>query len=352
MTVHEIASMLQGEVVGNGHVEILRVAKIEEAEAGDLTFLANPQYEKYLRQTNASAVLVSLDLDLQAYRDHVATSFIRVRDPYLGFLLALKKLTPTVDPFPVGIHPSAIVATSARLGADVGIGPLVSIGDGVEIGDNTKIAAGCVIARDARIGRDGLLYPNVTVYHQCRIGDRVIVHSGTVIGSDGFGQAPRPDGTYEKIPQLGIVVVEDDVEIGANCTIDRATLGETLIKRGVKLDNLIHIAHNVVVGENTVMAAQVGVSGSTKIGKNSIIAGQVGIVGHIEIAERSVILGQSGVSKSITEPGKTYFGYPAKEQRKAQRIEVSLRRLPEMMQELEELKKRVEMLTSELQKKA
>ncbi len=352
MTVHEIAGMLQGEVVGDGNVEICRVAKIEEAGEGDLTFLANPKYEKYLRQTKASAVLVSRELDLQSYRGDDVPSFIRVRDPYVGFLLTLKKLTPTIDPFPTGIHPSAIVSPSARLGANVGIGPLVSIGDGVEIGENTKIAAGCVIARDARIGGDCLFYPNVTIYHQCRVGDRVIVHSGTVIGSDGFGQAPQPDGTYEKIPQLGIVVVEDDVEIGANCTIDRATLGETLIRRGVKLDNLIHIAHNVVVGENTVMAAQVGVSGSTKIGKNSIIAGQVGIVGHIEIAERSVILAQSGVSKSLTKPGKTYFGYPAKEQRKAQRIEVALRRLPEMMQELEDLKKRVETLIRELQKKA
>ncbi len=219
------------------------------------------------------------------------------------------------------------------------------------VGDNTRIAPGCVIGQLARIGKDCLLHANVSIGHQCVIGHRVILHAGVVIGSDGFGFAPKPDGTYEKIPQLGIVVVEDDVEIGANCTIDRATLGETVLKRGTKLDNLIQIGHNVVVGENTVMAAQVGISGSTKIGKNVMIGGQVGTAGHIEIADRSIILGQSGVSKSLKEPGKSYFGTPAKDQRKAQRMEIALRNLPELMETVKELQKKVEALTKAIEKK-
>jgi UDP-3-O-[3-hydroxymyristoyl] glucosamine N-acyltransferase len=192
----------------------------------------------------------------------------------------------------------------------------------------------------------------VTVGHNCRIGSRVIIHSGVVIGSDGFGFAPKPDGSYEKIPQLGIVVVEDDVEIGANCTIDRATLGETVLKKGVKLDNLIQIAHNVVVGEHTVMASQSGISGSAKVGKHVVIAGQVGIAGHLEIADRSIILGQSGVSKSLKEPGKTYFGTPVKEHRKAQRMEVAFRGLPELVETVKELQRKVETLTKAIEKKS
>lgn len=351
MTIHEIAAFLQGEVVGNGNVEILRVAKIEEARPGDLTFLANPKYQKYLGVTRASAVLVSSDLEEAGPRNGSSPALIRVQDPYLAFLRVVKKITPVLDPFPTSIHPTAVVASSATLGANVGLGAHVVVGENVTIGDNTRIAPGCVIGQQARIGKDCLLYANVSVGHQCVIGHRVIVQAGVVIGSDGFGFAPKKDGTYEKIPQLGIVVVEDDVEIGANCTIDRATLGETVLKRGSKLDNLIQIGHNVVVGENTVMAAQVGISGSTKIGKNVMIGGQVGTAGHIEIADRSIILGQSGVSKSLKEPGKSYFGTPAKDQRKAQRIEVALRNLPELMETVKELQKKVEVLTKAIEKK-
>lgn len=351
MTIHEIAALVQGEIVGDGSVEIARVAKIEEARSGDLTFLANPKYEKYLAGTKASAVLVSAKLNVGAYRNGPQPVFIKVSDPYFAFLVVLKKLTPVVDPFPVGIHPTAVVALSATLGKNVALGPHVVVGNNVVIGDNTRISSGCVIGDQAVIGSDSFFYPNVTLYHQCKVGSRVIIHAGVVIGSDGFGFAPKPDGTYEKIPQLGIVVIEDDVEIGSNCSIDRATLGETLIKRGVKLDNLIHIAHNVVIGEDTVIAAQVGISGSAKIGNNSIIAGQVGIVGHIEIAERTTILAQSGISKSLKEPGKTYFGTPVKEHRKAQRIEVATRSLPDLLKEVQELQRKVEHLEKKLEGK-
>ncbi|MBI3788084.1 MAG: UDP-3-O-(3-hydroxymyristoyl)glucosamine N-acyltransferase [Ignavibacteriales bacterium] len=351
MTLREIATFLHGELVGDGSVEITRVAKIEEARPGELTFLANPKYEKYLAGTKASAVLVSTKLELRQYGNGSSPAFIKVQDPYVGFLQILKILTPTIDPFPKGVHPSAVIAKSATLGKNVAIGANAVVGEKVIVGDNTKISHGCVIGDHAVIGNDCLLYPNVTMYHQCKVGNRVTIHSGTVIGSDGFGFAPKPDGTYEKIPQLGIVLIEDDVEIGSNCSIDRATLGETTIRHGVKLDNLIQIAHNVVIGENTVIASQTGISGSTKIGKNSIIAGQVGIVGHIEIAEKSTILAQSGIPKSLTEPGKTYFGYPAKEHLKALRIEAIIRSLPELVNELRELQQKVEALAKKFQEK-
>lgn len=292
-------------------------------------------------------MLISRKLDLTKYKIRSSLVLIRVDDPYMAFLLVLKRLTPFVDPFYSGIHSSAIVPATAKLGNNVSLGPYVVIGEEATVGDNTKIAAGCIVGKKVQIGMGCLLYPNVVVYHQCRIGDRTIIHAGAVIGSDGFGFAPRSDGTYEKIPQVGIVVVGDDVEIGANTTIDRATLGETHIHNGVKIDNLVQVAHNVVIGENTGIAAQTGISGSTKIGKNCMLAGQVGIAGHLEIADRTVILAQSGIPHTIEEPGKTYFGYPADEARKAQRVYAAMKMLPDMIREFTALKSKVE----ELQRK-
>ncbi|MBU2472094.1 MAG: UDP-3-O-(3-hydroxymyristoyl)glucosamine N-acyltransferase, partial [Bacteroidetes bacterium] len=228
------------------------------------------------------------------------------------------------------------------------IGAYVVIGENCSIGANTTIWHGTVISDDVEIRCDTLIYPNVSIRELSKIGNRVIIHSGTVVGSDGFGFAPKPDGTYEKIPQRGKVVIEDDVEIGSNCSIDRATLGETRIKRGAKLDNLIQIAHNVVIGENTVIAAQTGISGSTKIGDNCILAGQVGIVGHIKIANRTTIAGQSGISKSITQEGKTYFGLIALEISEARRVMVAQRQLPELINEIQALKKRISELEQKL----
>jgi len=352
MTVADIAEWLQGDLVGDGSTEILRVAKIEEAGRQELTFLANPRYARYVETTEASAILVSRSFSHLEVKAPGTLAFIKVDDPYVAFLQVLRRLTPSIDPFGKGIHATAVVSSTATLGKNVDLGAYVVVADGAHIGDNTRIGEGCIIGAKSEIGRDCRLFPNVTVYHQCRLGNRVSVHSGTVIGSDGFGFAPKSDGTYEKIPQLGIVVIEDDVEIGSNCSIDRATMGETLIKKGVKLDNLIQVAHNVVIGENTVIAAQTGISGSTKLGKNMMVAGQVGFAGHIEIADRTVIMAQSGIPKSIREEGKTFFGYPAKERGKAIRIEALLRSLPDLAREVQSLKQQMESLLKKLDSKS
>ena len=349
MTTREIATFVGGELSGDQGVEILRVAKIEESGPGDLTFLANPKYEKFVASTKASAILVSSAFDAWRVTLPQGLVLIKVADPYIAFLQVLKRITPMPDPFPRGVHPTASVAPSAVVGANVSLGAHVAVGERALIGSGSKIAPGCAIGNGVTIGENCTLYPNVTIYHGCRIGKNVIIQAGSVLGSDGFGFAPRPDGSYEKIPQMGIVVIDDDVEIGANCTIDRATLGQTHVKKGVKLDNMVHIAHNVVIGENTVIAAQTGISGSTKVGNNVIIAGQVGIVGHIEIADRTVLMAKTGVSKS-TEPGVTYWSTPAKEHKRALKIEVILRSLPELAGDVENLKKAVEVLRDRLAK--
>ena len=351
MNLRDIAVLVQGELVGNGETEIIDVMKIEEAVEGTITFLANPRYQKFLESTHASAVIIPNSVDVVAIRREKPLAFVKVSDPYLSFLRLLVHFHPPVPPLAPGIHPTAIISHSAVVGKDIAIGAYVVIGERCRIGDGSVILHGTVIGDDVHVGAQSLFYANVSVREGCRIGDRVIIHSGAVVGSDGFGFAPRPDGTYEKIPQMGIVVIEDDVEIGANCTLDRATMGETRIKRGAKLDNLIQVAHNVIVGENTVMAAQSGISGSTKIGKNSMIGGQVGFTGHLDIAERTFVGAQSGVAKSIPEPGKSYLGSPAKEKMTAARIESALRSLPETLRLIAELEKRIAVLEEELKKK-
>jgi UDP-3-O-[3-hydroxymyristoyl] glucosamine N-acyltransferase len=348
----DIADLLHGRVIGDPDIEIFHVAKIEEAGSGDITFLANPKYEKYLSTTKASAVVVSGNLDDKKLNGRERPiAFIKVDDPYVSFLQLLKTLEPAEDFSFAGVHPTAVVAASAILGTNVAIGACAVVGERVRIDENSKISHGSVIGDDVVIGSDVRIYPNVTVREKCRIGDRVIIHSGAVIGSDGFGFAPDKDGAYIKIPQVGTVVIEDDVEIGANCTIDRATMGETLIERGVKLDNLVHVAHNVVIGEGTMIAAQAGIAGSTKVGKRVLMGGQVGIIGHVEIADNVSIIAQSGVSKSLTKPGATYFGAPAKEQRVAFRIEAALRHLPELLDEVKCLREKIEGLEKHLKNK-
>ena len=344
MTIREIAEWLGGDIAGgtlDGQPEVDHVAKIEEAMPGSLTFLANPKYEKYLGTTNATAVLISRKHDLSKIEGRASVVFIRVDDPYVAFLHVLKRLTPTIDPFLSGIHSTAVISKNALLGKNVSVGAYAVIGENAVVGSNTKIGEGCIIGMQTQIGADCILYPNVVLYHQCILGNNIILHSGAVIGSDGFGFAPKPDGTYEKIPQLGIVVIEDDVEIGANTTVDRAVMGDTRIHRGVKIDNLVQIAHNVVIGEDTVIAAQTGISGSTKIGKHCMIGGQVGITGHIEIADHTVIMAQSGVHDNIKEPGKSFFGSPVDEARKAQRAFIAIKMLPDMLREFTSLKKKV-----------
>lgn len=351
MTVQEIATWLHGVVVGNGTIRIERVAKIEEADHQSISFLANPKYERYLETTQAAAVLVSKKMQNAKLPQRESLAFIKVDDPYVAFLQVHKRFTPSVDPFPSGVHPSALIAESATIGKSVCIGANAVIGHDVVVGENSKVSHGCVLGTGVSLGSDCQIFPNVTIYHQCRIGSRVTLHSGVVIGADGFGFAPKENEPFEKIPQLGIVVIEDDVEVGANSTIDRATLGETVIRRGVKIDNLVQIGHNCVIGENTVIAAQTGISGSVKIGKHCMIGGQVGIAGHLEIADRVTILAQSGVGKSIEEPGGFYFGSTVKERSRAYRIEAVIRSLPELSRDVSKLQRDLDSLRSELKEK-
>jgi UDP-3-O-[3-hydroxymyristoyl] glucosamine N-acyltransferase len=340
MKLIEIAKFLKGELVGDPDLEITGLAKIQSATKGDLTFLANPKYEKYLESTQASAVLINKS---QPPPD---LNHIKVDDPYLSFLEILNLFYPAKDPDFNGVHSTAVVADTATIGKNVQIGPHVFIGDLVKIGDNSILYPNCVILDNVQIGKNCRFYPRVSVREGCQIGNRVIIHDGTVIGSDGFGFAP--DGEkYKKIPQMGIVVIEDDVEIGANTTIDRATIGETIIKSGCKIDNLVQIAHNVEIDTNTVVAAQTGISGSTKVGKHVTIAGQVGTVGHIEIGDNAILAAKSGISKDVP-PGEIWFGYPAMTIMKQKKIEASLRRLPEMSKKVNKLVKQLEQLQEKL----
>jgi UDP-3-O-[3-hydroxymyristoyl] glucosamine N-acyltransferase len=331
MKLSEIARLLQGHLEGDADTEITGLAKIEDAAPGDLTFVANPKYQKFLKHTKASAILVGKDLQ------DIDLPHIRVDDPYFAFLIALEFFNPPVKPNFTGIHPSSDVSDSAVIEEGVVVGPFVYIGERAVIRSGTLLYPGCVVMDDAEIGHDCVIFPHVSIREKCLIGSRVIIHNGTVIGSDGFGFAPTGD-TYRKIPQMGRVVIEDDVEIGANCTIDRATLGETLIRKGCKLDNLIQIAHNVVIEANTVIAAQSGISGSTKIGRNVTIAGQVGTVGHITIGDKAIVAAKSGVSKDVPA-GEVWFGYPAQPIMKQKKIEASSRHLPDMARKIHQLEK-------------
>jgi len=325
----EIAELVQGDLEGESSVAIHGVAKIEEAGTGEISFISNPKYAKYIETTNASAVIVSQDFP------DTAKPIIRTQNPYISFLTVLKIFHPTYESIAEGIHPSAIIDETVQIGENAKIGSCVVIDRNCKIGNNATIHHGVVIGREVTIGDNTIIYANVVLREQVRIGNNVIIHSGTVIGSDGFGFA-REGQQYHKIPQVGSVIIEDDVEVGANCTIDRATLGDTIIHKGVKLDNLIQVAHNVEIGENTVIAAQTGISGSTKIGKNVMIGGQVGFVGHIEIGDNTTIGAQSGVSKSLS-PNSVYFGYPARPIMQAKREEAALRKLPDLLKKISEL---------------
>jgi UDP-3-O-[3-hydroxymyristoyl] glucosamine N-acyltransferase len=349
MNLTEMAALLRADVEGDGEVEITAVARIEQAGKGDLTFLSNPRYNRFVETTGASAVIVARNFDASqfAFRQD-PPALVRVDDPYMSFLRVMTKFAPPQDPVPPGIHPTAVVAQTASLGKDVRIGAFTIIGENTVLGNLSAIGNGCVIGEDVSVGERSIIYHNVTIREGCRIGARVILHPGVTIGSDGFGFAPTADGSYEKIPQLGVVVVEDDVEIGANCTVDRATLGETRIKRGAKLDNLIQVAHNVVIGEDTVIAAQSGISGSTKIGRGAMIGGQVGITGHLQIAENTSIGAQSGVHRSIRQPGQAMFGTPALPRGQSFKIHAALLELPELLVSVRRLKSAMERMEDQL----
>ncbi|NND95591.1 MAG: UDP-3-O-(3-hydroxymyristoyl)glucosamine N-acyltransferase [Flavobacteriales bacterium] len=336
----EIAHLLKGEVEGNTDIKVNNISKIEEGEPGTLTFLANLKYEEYIYSTGASIAIVNADWKAENALPEGLT-LIRVEDAYSSLAVLLNAYSASQKREMTGIHSSAFVDDSVELGNDVYIGPNCSILSGVKIGDGAQIQAGTVIKEDVEIGERTMIHPNCTIYDQTKIGKECIIHSGVIIGGDGFGFAPRGSG-YDKIPQIGHVIIEDFVEIGANTCIDRATIGSTLIKEGVKLDNLIQIAHNVVIGENTVIAAQTGIAGSTKIGKNCMIGGQVGIIGHIRIADEVKIAAQSGIGHGIDEVGAIVQGSPAIPNRDFKRAYVNFVKLPDLKDRIVKLERRLD----------
>lgn len=334
-TAQQIAKALNGKVVGDPNVEVSTLSKIEEGKTGSISFLANKKYTQYIYATEASVVVVNEDF---VPEKPVNTTLIRVKDAYLSFtyLLEMVEKNKTSQQ---GISNKASISKTAKIGQNVSIGDYVVIGNNSIIGDNTTIYANTVIGNSCNIGSNTILFAGTKIYDDTIIGNRCTLHAGVVVGSDGFGFAPQEDKTYKKIPQIGNVVIEDDVEIGANTCIDRATMGSTIIRKGVKLDNLIQIAHNVEIGENTVIAAQTGISGSTKIGKNCIIAGQVGIVGHLSIADGMTITAQSGVTKTFKKEGSVIGGSPAFDHSGFSRSSVHFKRLNDLVNRVNELER-------------
>jgi UDP-3-O-[3-hydroxymyristoyl] glucosamine N-acyltransferase len=332
-TAAQIAQLLNGTVEGDDRATVSRLSRIEEGGSGSLSFLANPAYAQYIYSTSASVVIIGRDFPLAG---PVKTTLVRVADAQGAFAKVLE-LYNTIKLDKKGISPKAAIADSARVGNDCYVGALAFVGENARLGNNVKIYPQSYVGDNVTIGDNTTVFAGVKIYSDCTIGANCIIHSGTVIGSDGFRFATGPEGGA-KIPQIGNVVIEDDVEIGANCAIDRATLGSTILRRGVKFDNLIHIAHNVEVGENTYYAAGGVVAGSTKIGKNCMFSGQVGIIGHLKIADGTVIAAQSGISKS-TKSGETYMGSPAFEVAKYRKSYVHFRNLENIVERLEKLEK-------------
>ncbi len=344
-TAAQIALIINGKIEGDPEIRIGSFGKIEEAKKGQLTFLANPKYEDYLDTTAASIVIVNDSQKINGEKP--GTSFIRVPNAYSAFATLLAKFQEYKTQQLSGIQQPSYLAGTASYGDNLFLGAFAYVGEKVKIGNNVKIFPQVFLGNNVQIGDNCILHAGVRIYHDCILGNNITIHAGTVIGSDGFGFAPQPDGSFKKVPQIGNVVIEDNVEIGANATIDRATMGSTLIKAGAKLDNLIQVAHNVEVGHNTVIAAQAGVSGSTKIGDNVMIGGQAGIVGHIQIARGSKINAQSGVSKSIKTPNSSVTGSPAFDYTSALRSQAVTRNLPELEKRLTELENMVKQLMAE-----
>ncbi len=332
----EIARYLQGELVGNPSAEITGLAGIEEARAGDLTFLANPKYKEFLSKTSASCVIVGREIE------KAEVSLIRHPTPYFAFSKAMELFYETKKEYPELIHPTAVLGKGVKLGKGVHLGPYVVIEDNVWVKEHVAVLAGSFIGAKSVVAENCLIYPHVTIRENAQIGKNVIIHSGAVIGSDGFGYA-KENEKHHKIPQVGKVVIEDDVEIGANVSIDRATLGATRIGKGTKIDNLVQIGHNVVIGENCIIVGQVGISGSTRIGNNVVLGGQVGLVGHIKIGNNVMIGAQSGVTKDIPD-NTTIFGYPAREIKKTKKIEACISRLPEYIKRLKEIEEKLKQI--------
>lgn len=333
-TAKQLADVLQGEIEGNPDIKVSKLSKIEEGEPGSVSFLANPLYTPHIYNTKASLVIVNKDFNPS---EKVSATLIRVESAEIAFSKLLEiynqiKLNKT------GISKLSFISESAKIGSNVYAGEFAFIGENVLIGNNVKIYPQVYVGDNVIIGDNTTLFSGVKIYSDNKIGKDCIIHSGVVIGSDGFRFAPQNEGN-KKIPQIGNVIIEDDVEIGANCAIDRATLGSTIIRKGTKFDNLVHIAHNVEIGENTYIAAQSVVAGSTKIGKNCMFSGQVGVVGHLTIADNTILAAQAGISKSITKPGQAFLGSPAFEIDKYRKSYVYFRNLPSIVSRLEKLEK-------------
>lgn len=338
MKLRELAERLGCRLEGDGEVDIRRVEGIEQAAPGDLTFLGNSTYLPALARTRASAVLVRDDVSA------APCAMLRTPNPYLAFARAVGIFAPQWRPA-AGVHALAAVSQDAKVGAGVSIGPFVSIAEGATVGDRTVIFPGVHIGAGAEVGADCVIHSNVSIRERVSLGSRVVLQNGVVIGSDGYGFVRLADGTHEKIPQVATVVIEDDVELGANTTVDRPAVGETRIKAGTKIDNLVQIAHGVTVGRNVLMAAQVGIAGSTEIGDDVMFGGQVGVGGHLTIGRGASAVGQSGVTNSL-DPGATVAGYPAIDSREWRRASVLFRRLPELKRRIEALESQIAQLMS------
>ena len=340
----QIAEFIQGTIVGDENATVHTFAKIEEGMPGAISFLSNPKYTHYIYDTQSSIVLVNKDFEPEK---EIKATLIKVDNAYES-LAKLLNLYEMSKPKKTGIDPLAYIAPTAKIGQNVYIAPFACVGDNAVIGDNTSLHPHATVGSGAKVGSNCILYPHVTVYHDCRVGNNCILHAGSVVGADGFGFAPSPEG-YEKIPQIGIVILEDNVEIGANTCIDRATMGATVIRKGVKLDNLIQIAHNVEVGSHTVMASQVGVAGSTKIGEWCMFGGQVGVAGHITVGNKVNMGAQSGVNGSVKD-GKALIGTPPIEFKNYFKSSAVFKKLPDMYLELASLKKELDELKKQLNK--
>ena len=341
-TAEQIANVIGGRVEGNKDAKVHTFAKIEEGTEGAISFLSNPKYTHYLYNTKSSIVIVNEDLELEK---DVDATLIRVKNAYES-IAKLLQIYEASKPKKTGVAPQAYIAPSAKLGNNCYVGPFAYVGEGAEIGDGCQIYPHAVIGDNVKVGTNCIFYPNTTIYQGCKIGNNVTIHAGSVIGADGFGFAPGADG-YDKIPQIGIVVIEDNVEIGANTCVDRSTMGATVIHKGVKLDNLVQVAHNVEIGENTVMSAQVGIAGSTKVGSWCMFGGQVGLAGHITIGDKTFLGAQSGVPGSL-KGGEELIGTPPMNPRAYFKSQAIFRRLPDMYKDFNDAKKKIEELNEKI----
>ncbi|WP_114752413.1 UDP-3-O-(3-hydroxymyristoyl)glucosamine N-acyltransferase [Pleomorphovibrio marinus] len=336
-TINEIAKLLNGKIEGDGSQKIININKIQEGKPGDISFLSNLKYEPHLYSTESSAVIVSENFTPSK---PVATTLVRVKDAYSGFTELLQMVEKLQKPDLLGVEEPCFMHESSHMGEEGFRGAFSYIGKNCSIGRNVKIHPQVYIGEDVKIGDNCVFYTGVKIISGTQIGENCEFQPGAVIGSDGFGFAPQPDGTYKNIPQLGNVVIEDDVSIGANTTIDCATMGSTIIKKGVKIDNQVQIAHNVVIGENTVIASQSGISGSTEIGKNCVLAGKSGIIGHLKIADRTTIGGNTGVMKNVKKPGQTLLGFIGIDLKDYLKSFAVFKKLPQLEDKIKDLEKK------------